>query len=259
MSDMEKIKKIAIEAALEAGKYSLEHIDKIKELSCKSGPTDLVTDVDKKCESIITDKIKSNFPKHSILAEESGEYEKEHDYLWLIDPIDGTINYAHGFPVFCTSIGIMYKGVAKIGVVYDPTRDELFFAEEGKGAFLNDKPMKVSDVDKVSESLLASGFAYSHEGREYNLKYFKKALEKAQAVRRPGAAAIDLCYVACGRLDGFWEFFLKPWDTAAGYLIVKEAGGLVTGFEDPSFDVYKKDILASNGKIHSELLEILKS
>lgn len=254
MEDLTKIKKVAIKAAKEAGEHALNRMGHLREVSHKGGPNDLVTDVDKKCEEIIISKIKKEFPLHSILAEESGEQLVGDVFKWIIDPLDGTTNYAHGFPVFCISIGVVYNNSVKVGVVYDPTRDELFTAEEGNGAFLNSEPVKVSTRPKVHDSLVATGFAYNVPGRNDNLTYFKIIMEKAQAVRRAGSAAIDLCYVACGRFDGFWEFGLAPWDTAAGQLMVKEAGGKVTTIDGKPFDIFQKEIVATNGQIHDEMM-----
>ena len=258
MDSTERIKELAVEAALEAGKYALSRVGKVTEISYKSGRNDLVTDVDKKCESIIIGKIKDNFPSHSILAEESGEDVEEKEYLWVVDPLDGTTNYAHGLPIYCTSIGVMLEGNAKFGVVYDPSRDELFSAEEGKGAFLNSERIRVSDTDSVGRSLIATGFAYSVEGKIANLPHLTEMLKYAQAVRRAGSAAIDLCYTACGRFDGFWELGLKPWDTAAAHLIVREAGGKVTSLYEDDFNIFAKETVASNGRIHEELISFLR-
>ncbi|MFQ5953337.1 MAG: inositol monophosphatase family protein [Candidatus Omnitrophota bacterium] len=259
MTEIAKIKEVAIDVAKEAGRYTLDRMCHLKQISHKSGRADLVTDVDKKCEEIITTRIKTEFPTHSILAEESGEYAREAEYRWIIDPLDGTTNYAHCFPIYCISIGIQSEDVIKFGVVYDPTRDELFTAEEKKGAFLNGSPIKVSSIESLQDSLVVTGFAYNMEGKIANLDHFTKMLRSAQAVRRLGSAAMDLCYVACGRLDGFWELGLNPWDTAAGQLIVKEAGGKITTLKGDSFDIYKKEIAASNGFIHEEMLSTLKS
>ncbi|MGD2278536.1 MAG: inositol monophosphatase family protein [Candidatus Omnitrophota bacterium] len=253
------MKKIAVKAALEAGKYAIKRVGRLKEISQKSGRTDLVTDVDKKCEGMIVEKIKKEFPSHSMLAEEGGEYGRKAEYQWIIDPLDGTTNYAHTFPVFCFSIALMTKEQVRLGVVYDPTREELFTAEEGKGAFLNKKRIKVSNTKELGYSLLATGFAYNIEGKLQNLDYFTKMIKSAQAVRRLGSAALDLCYVACGRLDGFWELGLKPWDTAAGQLLVKEAGGKITAIDGKTFDIYGDDIVASNGYFHEEFLSKLNN
>ena len=258
MADNAKILDVAISAAKESGEYIFHRMGKIKEVSRKRGFNDLVTDVDKGSEKIIIDKIKKSFPEHSILAEESGEHDAGDNIKWVIDPLDGTTNYAHAFPSFCVSIGVIVSGSVKVGVVYDPTRDELFFAAKGAGAFLNGNPMKVSGVPSVSEALVATGFGYDLNDKLANVGYFTTMLTKAQALRRPGSAAMDLCYVACGRLDGFWELGLLPWDTAAGQFLVQEAGGVVTTMDGGPFDIYKKGIVATNGRIHEEMLNLLK-
>lgn len=257
MRDAERIMKVAREAAVEAGKYILAHMGKIKEISYKEGVNNLVTDVDKASESIIIGRIKDSFPGHSVLAEESGEHFAQEGVKWVIDPLDGTVNYAHTFPFFCVSIGVMAEGRVKTGVVYDPVRDELFSAEEGSGAFMNGKSIRVSSAGALNDSLVATGFAYSIEGKASNMELFKRMMGKAQALRRAGSAALDLCYVACGRMDGFWELNLAPWDTAAGQLIVSEAGGKVSTLGGGTYDIYKKDLLATNGNIHTEMSEIL--
>ncbi|MCK4852173.1 MAG: inositol monophosphatase [Candidatus Omnitrophica bacterium] len=254
---MSRIKKLAVEAAEEAGRYALLHMEKISKIARKKGYNDLVTDVDRHCERIIIKRIKKDFPDHSILAEESGGDTGDGGFCWIIDPVDGTTNYVHGFPFFCTSIGVMFEGAISAGVVYDPSRRELFSAEKNKGAFLNRNRINVSGMARVRDSLIATGFAYKASGRTRGLTYFNRVLRHAQAIRRAGSAALDLCYAACGRFDGFWEFGLNPWDTAAGRLIVEEAGGTVTTLDGGPFDVFQKEIVASNGKIHKELLHLL--
>ncbi|MGB3114552.1 MAG: inositol monophosphatase family protein [Candidatus Omnitrophota bacterium] len=255
MEELAKIKEVAVSVAQEAGNYALQRMGHLKQVSQKSGRTDLVTDDDKKREEILIGRIKKDFPAHSILAEESGEYSREAAHRWVIDPLDGTTNYAHSFPVFCVSIGVMLNDKVKLGVVYDPSREELFMAEDGKGAFLNGKKIKVSGTKALQDSLVVTGFAYNIQGKIANVEYFKKMLEITQAVRRLGSAALDLCYVACGRFDGFWELGLNPWDMAAGQLVVKEAGGIVTTMRGGPFDIFKKDITATNGIIHDEMLK----
>ena len=255
----QKILKVAVAAAKEAGGHALRSMGSFGEVRHKGDVINsLVTDVDNKCESLIIYRIKKEFPGHSILAEESGEDLSEDEHLWIVDPLDGTTNYAHGFPVFCVSIGIMVSGKVVVGVVYDPTRDELFTAEERKGSFLNGENIHVSKTGKVRDSLITTGFGATVENRMANLDHLKKMLENAQAVRRPGSAAMDLCYVACGRTEGFWELGLNPWDTAAGQLIVKEAGGSVTVFNGEPYDVYKRELLATNGLIHQEMIALLQ-
>ncbi len=257
MEELNRITETAASAAREAGKYALRRIDDLGKIEHKEGFNNLVTDVDRTCEEIIIGRINKAFPSHSILAEESGEHASGGVFKWVIDPLDGTTNYTHGFPFFCMSIGVMSGGSIIVGVVYDPTRDELFTAEQGKGAFLNGNRIKVSRSEAVQDSLIATGFAYNVEGKIANVDRFKVMLQKAQAVRRAGSAVIDLCYVACGRFDGFWESGLAPWDTAAGLLIVKEAGGTVTTLKGDRFDIFKKEILATNGRIHKEMLNLL--
>jgi myo-inositol-1(or 4)-monophosphatase len=257
---MEELMRVARQAAKEAGQYVLGRLGKIREISYKSGITDLVTDVDRASENIIVGKIRGSFPDHSVLAEEGGESGASHgSYTWVIDPLDGTVNYAHGFPFFCVSIGVIAEGVGQIGVVYDPVAGEMFSAARSEGAFLNDKKISVSGISDVKSALVGTGFAYSVDKRIENLAFFERVIERAQAVRRPGAAALDLCYVASGRLDGFWEMNLSPWDTAAGHLIVAEAGGKVSMMDLREYDIFKKSILATNGKIHEELSGIFSS
>ncbi|MBU0682980.1 MAG: inositol monophosphatase family protein [Candidatus Omnitrophota bacterium] len=258
MNELIQMKEVAVLAAKKAGKYAFERIDAIIEVNYKSGANNLVTDVDRKCEQMILNVIKSEFPSHSILAEETGEHSPGGEVTWVVDPLDGTTNYAHGFPVFCVSIGIMVGDVVKIGVVYDASRNELFTAIKGQGAFLNDQTIRVSNTELVKNALLATGFPYDQEGKILNIDYFKIVLNQAQAVRRAGSAAIDLCYVACGRFDGFWEFGLSPWDTAAGHLIVGEAGGKVSAVGQGEYDIFKKEITATNGRIHDELLSYFR-
>ncbi len=254
--DLTFIRETAEKAALKAGRYILSRRDTVKEISMKKGITDLVTDVDKKSESMIIKMIKNDFPGHSILAEESGEDRGSGDYLWVVDPLDGTTNFAHSLPIFCVSIGLMYKKEVVVGVVYDPNMDELFSAEKGKGAFLNGKKISVSENKTINTSLISTGFAYDLTKKEDNLQKFRLILRKAQAVRRPGSAAIDLCYVACGRFDAFWEAHLSPWDTAAGQLLVKEAGGRISKFGNESYNIFDKELLASNGLVHEEIVRV---
>lgn len=244
-------------AAVDAGKYILDRMGKIEEVTYKDGPNNFVTDVDKASEKIIIDTIRQVFPGHSILAEESGEQQSDDEIKWVIDPIDGTVNYAHSFPFFCVSIGVMRNGAVEVGVVYEPVRGELFSAVKGSGALLNGEEIKVSEVSSVRDALVGTGFAYSVEGRLSNMQLFGKMSGKAQGLRRAGAAALDLCYVACGRMDGFWEMNLSPWDTAAGHLMVSEAGGKVSTLDGREYDIYSRDILATNGSVHSELADIL--
>jgi len=222
------------------------------------GRVDLVTDADLASEKLIIDAVMKKYPDHSILAEEEAARDNNSDFRWVIDPLDGTTNFAHDFPFFCVSIGLEYKNAIVAGVVYDPVRDEMFHAYRGGGAFLNRKKINVSSQSKLESALLATGFPYDiGSSREDNLKYFRRFAKKARGVRRAGSAALDLCYLACGRFDGFWELKLHPWDTAAAKIIVEEAGGRVTDFEGGKYSIYGKYILAANRKIHAQMKKIL--
>ena len=251
----------ATETAKEAGKLLLEKFGGKITVS-KKGDINLVTEVDLASEKLIVGKIRSYYPKHSILAEESGEsnatyIDGETVWKWIIDPLDGTTNYAHGYPCFCVTIALEHDGEIVIGVTYDPTRNELFAAERGKGATLNGREIRVSETEKLSESLIVTGFPYDVAGRDDFAKHFMQMLLKSRGLRRDGSAAIDLAYVACGRFDGFWEEGLNPWDVAAGVLLVEEAGGRVSYYDDSKFSIYAPPICADNGLIHGEMLEIL--
>jgi myo-inositol-1(or 4)-monophosphatase len=261
MINTEKLLSVAKEAALEAGEIHLTYFDKNKEISHKFNEFDLVTNADKMAEERIISIISGHFPDHGLLGEESGSHKgNSSDYTWVIDPIDGTTNYAHRFPHFAVSIGLLYQNKLYLGVVYDSFKNEMFWAVKGSGAYLNSDPIEVSKINSLNKSLLATGFPYERSTiLEENLEYFRKFVYKAQAVRRPGAASLDLCYVACGRLDGFWELNLAPWDTAAGACIIQEAGGTVTNFETKEFDIHTKNVIASNTLIHDQMLEIIKS
>lgn len=248
---------VAIRAAKQAGAVQLASLGKIQEIKFK-GEINLVTEIDKRCEEMIIAAISAGFPDHDILAEEGGGERKDSPYKWIIDPLDGTTNYAHAYPLFCVSIALEYKGEIVVGVVYDPNRDELFVAEKGAGASLNGKRISVSYTLGLAQALIATGFAYNVRTAESNnLDHFKDLLVRAQAVRRDGVAAIDLCYVACGRYDGFWELNLFPWDVAAGFLMIQEAGGRVSAFNGKPFDIYLKEIVATNGHFHDEICRIL--
>ncbi len=223
----------------------------------KSSAIDLVTDVDRACEEAILDVIRSSFPDHAVLAEESGAL-GEHEFLWLVDPLDGTTNFAHGYPHVAVSIALQRRSETILGLVYDPIREEVFVARRGGGAFLNDRALQVSATKSLDSSLLASGFPYDRrEHADFYLGFFADCMQRVQGIRRSGSAALDLCYVACGRLDGFWEWKLRPWDTAAAALIVGEAGGQVSDFRGGSFDLYGEQTLASNGRLHTALIEVL--
>ena len=227
-------------------------------ISNKEGVNNLVTEADHASEKAIMDVIRKDFPEHQLLGEESGKLVQDSNYKWIIDPIDGTVNFAHGIPLNCVSIGIEKDGKIIMGVVYNPHINEFFFAEKGKGATLNDKPISVSNETQVLKSCLVTGFPYTYINMPNGpLEIFDKLIRKGVPVRRIGSAAIDLCWVACGRFDGFYEHKLEPWDSAAGFLIVEEAGGKVTNHENEPFSIYQHKILATNGKIHDELSGII--
>lgn len=222
------------------------------------GSIDLVTDADKASEKYIVGELQKAFPHHGILGEEGARVEGTSDYLWVIDPIDGTTNFAHGFPHFAVSMGLVKDGQVVLGIVYNPKTQELYVAERGSGAFLNDKRIFVSTKSRVQESLLATGFPYDIATTDQdNMKSFHLANKASQGVRCLGSAALDLCQVAAGRIEGFWERSLQPWDIAAGSIIVLEAGGKITGCQGQSFNPLGNEVYASNGLIHDELLELL--
>lgn len=234
----------------------LRFFNKDFKISNKEGVNNLVTEADHASEKAILDVIKSQFPDHYIIAEETGKIIQDSNYKWIVDPIDGTVNFAHGIPINCVSIGIEHSGEIIMGAVYNPHLNELFFAEKGKGATLNDEPIHVSDQTEVIKACLVTGFPYTYINIPNGpLEIFERFIRKGVPVRRLGSAAIDLCWVACGRFDGFYEHKLEAWDSAAGYLIVEEAGGKVTDLEGKKFSVYQHKVLATNGKIHDEMLE----
>ncbi len=257
MIDLSPFRKIALDAAKNSGKILRKGLREEIEISYK-GDLNLVTNIDTRSEQAIVAMISRHFPKHQILAEEGHGQKEPSSFRWIIDPLDGTTNYAHGFPFFCISIALEIKGKIVLGAVYDPIRKELFFAEKGKGAYLNEKPISVSPVKTLSKSLLVTGFAYDiRTAPANNFNHFMQFSMHAQAVRRTGSAALDLCYVAAGRFDGFWELKLRPWDTAAGSLILTEAGGKVTQFSGAPYSIYDPELLATNRKIHDEMSHIL--
>ncbi|MBI5236862.1 MAG: inositol monophosphatase, partial [Deltaproteobacteria bacterium] len=252
-----EIKDTAVRAVKKAGLLLKENISRAHRVDYKSA-VDIVTEMDMKAEALIMDEIRRDFPDHGILTEESPEIKSASGRRWIIDPLDGTTNYAHGFPVFCVSVAFEDKGRVLFGAVYNPMLNELFTGEKGKGAFLNGVKIKASSVATLDKSLLATGFPYDIRTSELkNLDNFASFSVKAQAIRRAGSAALDLSYVACGRFDGFWEMKLKPWDTAAAALFVREAGGVLTDFKGEGFDMNMSECLASNGLIHKEMLDVL--
>ena len=251
----------AVELAREAGSILKHYAQREKQVEFK-GRANLVTVADKEAEDLIIRGIHERYPDHEILAEESGitrPRTQGGEVRWVIDPLDGTTNFAHQYPFYCVSIAVEQAGSIICGACYDPARDEMFSGARGEGAFLNGERLRVSPVDKLSEALLITGFPYNfREYVETVLSQFRAFLIASQAVRRGGSAALDLCYIAAGRLDGFWELELQPWDTAAGSVIAEEAGARITGFSGRPFSIYMKEILASNGRLHAEMLTVLQ-
>ena len=252
----------AISVARDAGNILVDKLGRALQVSNK-GAIDLVTEADLASEKLIIERIRSHYPRHAILAEESGASNNNSDdsaaeWKWIIDPLDGTTNYAHGYPCFCVSIGVERAGKLELGVVYDPMRNEMFAAERGAGATLNDRPMRVSDVEELSRAMVCTGFPYDVRERPDFARDFSNFTMHAQAVRRDGSAALDLAYVACGRFDGFWEDGLKPWDIAAGVLLIVEAGGSVTDFQGAALDIYSPRVLASNGLVHQSMMQVIR-
>jgi myo-inositol-1(or 4)-monophosphatase len=245
--------------AVQAGAAIMsEYFDKQFTISNKEGINNLVTEVDHKSEQAIFAIIKQNFPDHFILSEEAGAIVQESTYKWIIDPIDGTVNYANGIPICCVSIGIEKEGVLEMGAVYNPFINELYFAQRGFGATLNNKKISVTNREKLIESCLVTGFPYTYLDSENGpLQVFEKLIRKGIPVRRLGSAAIDLCWVAAGRFDGFYEHKLEAWDSAAGAIIVEEAGGKLTNLKGDKFNMYKPGIIATNGKIHDQLVTVV--
>jgi myo-inositol-1(or 4)-monophosphatase len=250
---------VAIEAAREAGKYLKYHVGKVRNVETKKGEErNLVSEIDRGSEEKIIGMIKSRFPSHAILAEESGAEETKAEYKWIIDPLDGTTNYLHRVPIYCVTIGVEHRGEIVAGVVYDPNLDELYTAEKGSGAYLNGKRLKVSETTDLIESLLVTGFPYDiARNPDHTVERFVRILLAAGGMRRLGSAALDLAYIAAGRFDGFWEVSLNPWDMAAGVLLVQEAGGCVTDFSGVGPNIYHKQVLATNGRLHGAILEML--
>ena len=255
---MKDFKTCAIEMARKAGIFLKNKLPSVHTIDYK-GEINLVTEADTISEEIITSKITSLFPDHDILSEEFTSIDRGSDFRWIIDPLDGTTNYAHGYPFFCVSIALERLDTIIVGVIYDPMLDEMFVAEKGKGAFLNQREIHVSNTCEMIKGLLATGFPYDiRQDGNNNLNYFNEMILKAQAIRRAGSAALDLAYVAAGRFDGFWELKLNPWDVAAGWLLVEEAGGMVTDIDGNNYFLKSPSILASNERIHGEMIDVLK-
>ncbi len=257
-SELDQLVSIATDAARSAGAVLLDYARKGFHVEHKN-PINLVTDADHAAEESVIESIRHACPSHQFLAEERGRGERTASpYLWIIDPLDGTTNFAHGYPAYCVSIGLEFEGRCVVGVVYDPTRDELFAARIGGGATLNGRPIRVSSTDILDRALLVTGFAYDiRETERNNLDHFVRFALKAQGIRRTGSAALDLCYAAAGRFDGFWEVKLNPWDMAAGSVILREAGGRITDFRGGGHSIYGQELVASNGHIHEAMLHVL--
>lgn len=254
------LKSAITEAAHAGAKEILRFFNSDFKVSKKEGVNNLVTEADHAAEKAIIEVIHRYYPDHQVLGEESGALVKDSAYKWIVDPIDGTVNFAHGIPLNCVSIAIEHEQEIIMGAVYNPHLNEFFFAEKGKGATLNDRPIRVSDEQEAIHACLVTGFPYTYINMPNGpLEIFERFVRKGVPVRRLGSAAIDLCWVACGRFDGFYEHKLEPWDSAAGYLIVEEAGGRVTDLDGNKFSVYQHKILATNGKIHDEMVEVIQN
>jgi myo-inositol-1(or 4)-monophosphatase len=240
--------------AREAGGLLMDYFAKRVVIEYK-GDADLVTIADRSSETLIRGRLKDCWPEHDILGEEGGLVDTGSDYRWYVDPLDGTTNFAHGYPVFCVSMALEHRGQRIAGVVYDPTRDELFTATRGGGAYLNGRRVRVSNIARLNESLVATGFPSHKRHKNPNIFFYHHITLRTHGVRRAGSAALDLCNVACGRFEGFWEFNLNPWDTAAGVLMVEESGGSVTDFDGGEFKIDSRETLASNRLLHPALLK----
>jgi myo-inositol-1(or 4)-monophosphatase len=249
----------AIQTARDAGRILADFMGRAK--ITHKGDINLVTEADLAAEKLIIERINSYYPRHAILAEESGASNETAgqptEWKWIIDPLDGTTNYAHSYPCFCVSIALEHNGVVEIGVVYDPTRDELFATERGEGATLNGRRIHVSEIEDLNQAMLCTGYPYDVRGSGDFTRHFRNFIMHAQSVRRDGSAALDLAYVACGRFDGFWEEGLRPWDVAAGVLLIEEAGGRVSRYDNTAFEIYTPPILASNGLVHDGMMQVL--
>lgn len=252
-----------MELARDAGAILVDRLGRAR--VSNKGDIDLVTEADLASEQLIVERIKSHYPRHAILAEESGDTAGlataigASEWKWIVDPLDGTTNYAHGYPCFCVSIALERAGKIEVAVIYDPTRDEMFAAERGQGATLNERRLRVSDVEDLNSAMLCTGFPYNVRERPNFARHFARFTMEAQAVRRDGSAALDLAYLACGRFDGFWEEGLNAWDVAAGLLLIEEAGGRVTDFTGGALDIYAPMMLASNGLVHDQMMRVLAS
>lgn len=256
---MVSFKSVALKAAKDAARIQLKHFGKIKSFKQKDFFYNIVTKADKECEKKIISIIKQSFPEHNILAEESGFQKNDSEFSWIIDPIDGTTNFSHGYPHFCVSIALQKNNESILALNFDPSLKEMFFAEKGKGTFLNNKKVKVSKRSNLNDCLTSTGFWYERgKFLDINLDNIRTVLKQTQGVRRDGSAALSLSYIAAGRMDAHWEFNLQPWDTAAGALMIEEAGGKVTNDFGERFSPFDKYILASNGLVHEDLKKLIR-
>jgi myo-inositol-1(or 4)-monophosphatase len=246
---------VAVETAREAGAILLAEFARPVKISYK-GEVDIVTQADKRSEEAIVSRLRAHFPKHAIVAEEGGGTENDSPFRWHVDPLDGTTNFAHGYPCFCVSLGLEEAGEPIVGVIYQPVSGELFTAVKGEGAYLNQKKIQVSKIEKLATSLLCTGFPSVKRAQNNNIHYYWDFTLRSHGVRRDGSAAMDLASVACGRFEGFWEFGLHTWDAAAGILLVTEAGGTVSQFNGQPYRLGDRELLASNGRVHEEMKEI---
>jgi myo-inositol-1(or 4)-monophosphatase len=252
-------RRVAVDAARAAGRLLRDALSRTRQVSFKDSPTNLVTEMDARAEALVVDALTASFPEDGILAEEGSARAGRSGRRWVIDPLDGTTNYAHGLPIFSVGIGLQREGDVVLGVVYDPTRDELFVAERGGGAWLNDVRLSVSPTTQLDKSLLVTGFPYDiRTNRDNNLTEYAAFAVRTRAVRRLGSALLDFAYVAAGRFDGFWELGLSPWDVVAGSILVEEAGGRVTDLRGDPVDIDHPRIVATNGRIHDQVLAVLK-
>ncbi|MGH7984683.1 MAG: inositol monophosphatase family protein [Candidatus Binataceae bacterium] len=257
MTDSGDIERVALRAARAAGRIHLKRLSRVT-VKRKSNSIDLVTEADQESERAVIEVLQRAFPTHAVLAEESGANSHKSEHRWIIDPLDGTTNFAHGFPQFCVSIAYERRGRLQTAVIFDAFKNECFVATRGKGARLKGKPIRVSQTDALATALLATGFPYDRrERRRFYLAFWESFMTRTHGVRRTGSAALDLAYVACGRVDGFWEFGLKPWDVAAGALLVAEAGGRVSNMDGTQLDLSAAQIIASNGRVHREMIEAI--
>ncbi|MFQ5817119.1 MAG: inositol monophosphatase family protein [Terriglobia bacterium] len=247
---------VARAIAQEAGRLVLAEFHRRPVVEYKA-EADIVTVADRKSEELIVERLHLLCPTHAIVAEEGGRREGRSEYCWYVDPLDGTTNFAHSYPVFAVSLALARGDEIQVGVVYDPVHEEMFYAAAGEGAWLNQQPIRVSSAPRLGESLVATGFPTRKRQRHPNVAYFHRFTQLTHGVRRDGSAALDLCYVACGRFDGFWELNLNPWDTTAGVLLVREAGGEVTDFQGRAFRLDHEELLATNRHIHAEMRHVL--